>query len=74
MGEWMKNNPILSALINFALCLIVLFAIFFTSVKTYIDRRIDYRIIEEYQKPIVEKLDTLIILYSNERSDRTNNN
>lgn len=59
MGEWIKKNPLLYALINFALCLlIVTFA-----VKVYADYRIDDRIINEYQKPIVEKLDTLIKLY-----------
>lgn len=63
MGEWIKDNPILSSIINCALCLIIVFLL----IKIYVDNRIDKRIIYEYQKPIVEKLDTLIKLYSDER-------
>lgn len=63
MGEWIKENPVLSSIINCALCLIIVFLL----IKIYVDNRIDKRIIYEYQKPIVEKLDTLIKLYSDER-------
>lgn len=61
MGDWLKNNPILSSFINISLCIIVILLF----VRIYIDKRIDNRIINEYQKPIIEKLDTLINLYKN---------
>lgn len=70
MGEWIKENPVLSALINCTLCLVMLFLI----IKIYVDKRIDNRIIYEYQKPIVEKLDTLIKYYSDEREYRDKDN
>lgn len=70
MGEWIKENPVLSALINCALCLVILFLV----IKIYVDKRIDNRIIYEYQKPIVEKLDTLIKYYNDEREYRDKDN
>lgn len=63
MEEWIKKNPILYALINFALSLLILMI----AIKIYADYRIDHKIIHEYQKPIVEKLDTIINLYRDER-------
>ena len=66
MGEWMKENPVLSAVINCALCVIL----FFLLIKIYVDKRIDHRIINEYQRPIVERLDTIIKLYNDERECR----
>jgi len=70
MGEWIRENPGLYAVLNFALCLIFLMI----AVKVYADYRIDNRIINEYQKPIVEKLDTLIKYYQDERVYRSGNN
>lgn len=70
MGEWIKENPGLYAVINFSLCLIVVMI----ALKFYIDYRVDDRIINEYQKPIVEKLDTLIKYYQDERIYRVKNN
>ena len=70
MGEWIKENLGLYAVINFALCLIIVMVV----VKAYADYRIDHRIIDEYQKPIVEKLDTLIKYYQDEREYRSENN
>jgi len=59
MGEWIKRNPVAYALINFALCIV--FVVFV--IRIYVNTRIDERIINEYQKPIIEKLDILIKLY-----------
>lgn len=56
MGEWLRENPVLSSLINIALCLIIVILL----IKIYVNKRIDDRIINEYQQPIVEKLDSLI--------------
>lgn len=59
MGDWLKDNPVLSSLINIALCIIILILI----INIHVNKRIDKRIINEYQKPIIEKLDTLINYY-----------
>ena len=63
MGEWLKDNPVLSSLINIALCIIIMLLF----IRMYVYRRIDDRIINEYQKPIIEKLDTLINYYDGNR-------
>ena len=70
MGSWIKNNPISYAIINMVLCILLLSLIF----KVYTDNRIDKRIIEEYQQPIVEKLDTLINYYEDGRRDKNRDN
>jgi len=60
MNAWLKDNPVLSSLINIALCIIIVVLL----IRIHVNKRIDKRIIEEYQIPIVEKLDTLIDYYN----------
>lgn len=69
MGNWLKENPIGSMLLNIALYLIILLLI----IKLYINDRIDNRIINEYQKPIIEKLDTIIDHYDEQRKRNETN-
>lgn len=64
MGEWLKDNPVLSSLINIALCIII----FVLIINIHVNKRIDKRIINEYQKPIIEKLDTIIKYYDGRRN------
>lgn len=70
MGSWIKNNPVSYAIINMVICILLLTLIF----KVYTDNRIDKRIIEEYQQPIVEKLDILINYYEDGRRDENRDN
>jgi len=70
MGEWIRKNPVLCVFINLGLSLIILlFAIrLYVNYKidNDVDGLIDDKIINEYQQPIVEKLDILIELYNDE--------
>ena len=67
MGEKILKYPLIYALVNLALLTLLSFSFILIFGKPYVDNRMDERIIEEYQKPIVGKLDTLINLYSNGR-------
>lgn len=69
MDERIKNHPFLYALINLALGVIFTLIMCKFYFKGYIDDRIDHRIINEYQQPIIGKLDTLINYYQDERRD-----
>jgi hypothetical protein len=62
MGEKIIENPILYAIINLAAVVIIM--LFFC--KIYIDVAIKIEM-SNRQDPIVEKLDTLINIYKNER-------
>lgn len=61
MSDWLKNYPIAAHTINIVLCLIIMILF----IRIYINARIDNRIINDYQKPVIEKLDTLINMYDN---------
>jgi len=58
MGEWIRKNPILYALINFSLCIIVVSFL----LKVYIDYRIDKKMEKiEIQLNVIESsTDTIL--------------
>jgi hypothetical protein len=67
MDERINNHPFIYALINLALGIVLTLLICKIYFKDYIDDRIDHRIINEYQQPILNKLDTLINYYEDGR-------
>lgn len=69
MNAWLKDNPVYSILINIFLSLIIGSILIMFYVDNQMDVKIDDRIINEYQKPIIDKLDILINLYNDEQRD-----
>jgi len=67
MDERIKNHLFLSALVTLSLGIVLTLVICKFYFKEYIDDRIDHRIINEYQQPIIEKLDTIIKYYEDGR-------
>lgn len=58
MGEWIKRNPVLYALINFALCLLIgLFIL-----KIYVDYRVNSKVHEIEQQLVRIEQSTDVIL------------
>ena len=58
MGEWIKRNPVLYALINFALCLLIgLFIL-----KIYVDYRVNSKVQEIEQQLVRIEQSTDVIL------------
>jgi hypothetical protein len=66
MNKVIRNHPAAMWFLNLAICIML----FLILMRVYTYPRIDRRIIEKYQIPVVEKLDTLINLYTDEREYR----
>ena len=71
MGEWIKDNPILSSILNFALAIII--ALFFA--KIYIDYKTNNELgklrqqlneISEGQNTVIEIVNNFVEKYKNE--------
>ena len=64
MGEWIKRNPILSALINFALCLLLVLAI----TKIYVDYKFNDEIgkLKQQLNTIESSTDTILEILKGE--------
>lgn len=67
MGEWIKRNPVLYALINFALCLLIgLFIL-----KIYVDYRVNSKVQEiEQQLVRIEQSTDVILEIIKERTEK----
>ncbi len=67
MGEWMKENPVLSGLINFAL--VILLTLFFC--KIYIDYKTNEEMgqLKRQLNQIESATDTIITIIQDERED-----